>query len=126
MSRRAPDAAPLVGDVRPRFAAELGRLLAASGLPELAAQVRGLRLVGRCRCGQTDCATFHVVTARSAPPNPAYRRLESDSLDLEARGGVVVVDVEGGRLQTVEVLGWPRVKEELDAVLPASRGRLPT
>ncbi|MDT7856032.1 hypothetical protein RQM47_05210 [Rubrivirga sp. S365] len=51
MSRRAPDAAPLVGDARPRFAGELERLLAASGSPELAAQVRGLCLVCRCRCG---------------------------------------------------------------------------
>ncbi|MDT7856033.1 hypothetical protein RQM47_05215 [Rubrivirga sp. S365] len=50
----------------------------------------------------------------------------AESLDLEAEGGVAVVDMEGGRLQTVEVLGWPRVKEELDAVLPASRGRLST
>ena len=125
MSRRAPEAAPLVRDALPSFAPELERLLTLAGSPELAAQVRELRLVGRCRCGQPDCATFHVVTARAAPPDPAFGRAELECADLEAEGGSVVVDVEGGRLRTVEVLGWPDVKAELDAAIPPGRGCLP-
>ena len=117
MRRHALDHAPLVRDALPSFAPELERLLAAESA-ELAAQVGGLRLVGRCRCGQSDCATFHVISDRAAPPAPGYGASELECLDLEAVGGLVVVDVEGGRLRTVEVLGWPDVKEELDVVLP--------
>ena len=116
MRRHALEHAPLVRDAFPSFAPELERLLAAES-SELAAQVDGARLVGRCRCGQSDCATFHVITDRSAPPAPDYGASELDCLDLETDGGLVVVDVGGGRLRSVEVLGRPDVKQELDAVI---------
>ncbi len=118
MRRHVLEHAPLVRDALPSFTPELERLLAAAS-PQLAAQVEGLRLVGRCRCGQSDCATFYVLTSRSAPPAPDYGASELDCLDLEAEAGLVVVDVEGGRLRLVEVLGRSDVKEELDAAIPA-------
>ena len=117
MRRHALDYAPLVGDALPSFAPELERLLAAES-SELAAQVGGLHLVGPCLCRQSDCATFHVTSDRAAPPAPGYGANELECLDLEAEGGLVVVDVEGGRLRTVEVLGRDDVERELDAVIP--------
>ena len=117
MRRHSLDSALLVRDALPSFAPELERLLAAQS-PELAAQVDGLRIVGRCQCGQSDCATFDVISARSSPRDPNYGDSELDCIDLEPKSGLIVVDVESGRLRSVEVLNRPDVKRELDAVVP--------
>lgn len=117
MHRHPLEHVPLVRDALPSFAPELERLIAVES-PELAAQVEGLRLVGRCRCGQSDCATFHVISSRLALPASDYCASGLDCLELESDGGLVVVDVERGRLRSIEVLGRSDVKEELDAVIP--------
>ena len=51
---------PLVSDVLPTLAVELRTLLVEQNEPELAAQIPGLRIVDRCRCGDGFCATFYV------------------------------------------------------------------
>ncbi|HZU42947.1 MAG TPA: hypothetical protein VE994_09770 [Terriglobales bacterium] len=53
----------LLANTLPAFAAELQRLLTEAAEPELAAQVPGLAILDRCRCGDDFCATFytHVV-----------------------------------------------------------------
>ena len=45
----------------PAFATELQQLLTDKGEPELAAQVPGLAILARCRCGDDFCATFYAL-----------------------------------------------------------------
>ena len=117
MRRHAFEHAPLVRDVLPSFAAELERLLAAES-PELAAQVVGLRITGRCSCGDSVCASFDVMADESAPLASGYRP-GVECLELEPATGIVIADVEGGRLQSVEVLNRPDVRGPLAEVAPS-------
>jgi hypothetical protein len=50
----------LLADVLPHFSTELQHLLTEKGEPELAAQVPGLMIFDRCRCGDNFCAIFYT------------------------------------------------------------------
>ena len=112
----APDR-QLVRDALPTFAVELATLIARDA-PELNHQLDGLHLIGRCTCGQTDCATFDVRTAGTVAPLSGHGTVERYSIELESTRGHVILDVYAGRLTSVEVLGRGDVKRQLDAVLP--------
>ncbi len=74
----------------------------------MAATVHDLPIVSRCRCGDSNCATFHTVAG------PEERVGTSMLLDLE---GMVVIDHVDHEILTVEVLDRPRVRDALRAVL---------
>jgi hypothetical protein len=103
----------LLVDTLPELALELEQLLAKAGKPELAAQIPGLVIVDRCRCGDNFCSSFYTQ------PKPEGRwGPDHDCLDLDAEEGMVVLDVVAGTIAQVEVLNRDDVRTKLIAQLP--------
>ena len=114
-----------VQDALPQFAAELGQLLAASKRPQLAEQLDTLELASRCACGDYFCSTFYVSRGRSPLTEEQQKDRGpywQDSLDVDAKEGMVVVDLDRiDRIISVEVLYRPDVEVELASALERMR-----
>lgn len=100
----------LLSESMPEVAAELAEGLTLEGRTELAAQVAGLRIVDRCRCGDSFCASF--VTGDVAP------RSESAECVIAPMRGLLCVFIVEGRIAYVELLYRPEVRARLLELLP--------
>lgn len=103
----------LLTDILPKLALELEQLLHEHKESELAAQVKTLTIVDRCRCGDSFCASFYTRPQTKGAYGPGHR-----SLDLDAEKGMVILDVVSGVVAHVEVLNRDDVRERLIAVFP--------
>jgi hypothetical protein len=101
-----------LGELLPKFSVELQDLTSSAGRPDLALRIPTLPIVGRCTCGDSNCAHFYTA----ARPPGAYVR--HSNLLLPSDAGLVVLDVLDGAIVAVEVLNRPDVKRLLDAALP--------
>jgi hypothetical protein len=104
-----------VGELFPRFCEELQALIGSAGRPELVDQVRTLRVVSRCTCGESNCAHFYTAE----PPAGSYGAGHSNVL-LSADSGFVALDLLNETIMAIEVLDRPDVKEPLDRAFPLS------
>jgi hypothetical protein len=104
--------APPLRDALPAFAEELSGLLERTA-PALAGQVDTLRLVDRCRCGESFCSMFYTAP----PPEGSYGEGHANVV-LEPRKGMVILDVVAGRIVAVEVLYRPDVRDAVAAAVP--------
>ena len=102
------DEQPLLSDVLPAFAEELRQLLFSSEESQLAGQVRSLRIVDRCRCGDNFCSTFYVRPKPSGAYGPDHR-----SVPLTSAEGMVILDVVGEEIVCIEVLYRPDVQNAI-------------
>jgi len=105
-----------VGELLPKFCTELQDLISAAGRADLVDQVRTLPIVGRCTCGEFNCAHFYTAE----PPTKSYGAGHSN-LILSADVGFMAVDLLHNAIVAVEVLDRPEVKAQLDGALPLSR-----
>jgi hypothetical protein len=96
----------LLANLLPEFANELQVLLKKQGQTELAAQVPGLRVVDRCRCGDDFCATFYTQPEPQGSCGPGL-----ECMDLDAHEGRVIVDVVDGTIMNVEVLYRDEIRQ---------------
>ena len=99
----------LVSEVLPDLSKELESLLIEADEAELAAQVRGLRIFDRCRCGDDFCATFYV-----RPKSKDGFGLDHRNVDLGPENGFLILDVEGEQIAAVEVLYRDEVRKVID------------
>jgi len=99
--------------VLPAFATELRRLLEEHGEPEFAAQVPGLMIFDRCRCGDDFCSTFYTQPKPKGGYGPGHRNVR-----LMLEEGMLILDVVAGEIPCVEVLDRKDVRRKLDEVLP--------
>jgi hypothetical protein len=97
----------------PTFAAELHQLLIEKGEPELAAQVPGLTILDRCRCGDDFCATFYTQPKLERSFDPGHRNVA-----LVPENGMLILDVVGEAIACVEVLYRDDIRQKLRAALP--------
>lgn len=86
----------LLADTLPTLAAELRRLLEEQGESELAAQVPGLMILDRCRCGDDFCATIYTRPKPKGSFGPGHRNVA-----LTPDKGMLILDVVAG-----EMLAW--------------------
>jgi hypothetical protein len=100
-------------DTLPEFAAELRQLLEEQSESELAAQVPGLAILDRCRCGDDFCATFYTKPKPEGSFCPGHRNV---ALALDE--GMLILDVVAGEIACVEILDRKDVRRKLDEVLP--------
>ena len=103
----------LVSEIFPTLAEEMERLLTEANEPGLAAQVRALAIVDRCRCGDDFCATFYTEPR----PRGRYGR-DHRNIDLNPVDGMLILDVVGSRIACVEVLYRDKIRKALHAALP--------
>ena len=104
---------PLLLEVMPSLAKELEELLAETGYAELSGQVRELRIVDRCRCGDDFCATFYTQ------PRPSGSwGLNHYTVPLDPSQGTLNIDVVGDKIACVEVLYRDEIRKVLHSVLP--------
>src|SRR5271170_4093050 len=73
------------------FATELRQLLEARGELELAAQVPGLKIWDRCRCGDDICATFYTQPKPEGNFGTGHRNIA-----LSPEEGMLILDVVTG------------------------------
>jgi hypothetical protein len=99
--------------VLPELANQLERLLKVEGEHELAAQVQGLRIVDRCRCGDDFCATFYVQPKPVGSFGPTHR-----NVTLEPEQGMLILDVENAKIACIEVLYLDDIRRKLETLLP--------
>jgi len=97
----------------PALAAELRQLLEEQGEPVLAAQVPGLMILDRCRCGDDFCATFYTQPKPEGGFGHGHRNVR-----LMPEEGMLILDVVAGEIACVEVLDRKEVRETLHVVLP--------
>jgi hypothetical protein len=103
----------LLTDILPQFAVELEQLLKERGEAKLAAQVPGLTVVDRCRCGDDFCASFYIQPKPNGAYGPGHR-----CLGLESVEGMLILDLVADKIVHVEVLYRNEIREKLIAALP--------
>ncbi len=103
----------LLIDTLPSFAKELRQLLQVQGEPELAAQVPGLMIQDRCRCGDEICATFYTQPKPEGGFGTGHRNVA-----LSPEEGMLILDVVAGEIACVEVLDRKDVQQRLRELLP--------
>ena len=109
MAKHPPEP-PLVSAVLPALADELRFLLDQQGEHDLAAQVSGLRIVGRCGCGDDFCAMFYVIPKPKGAYGHGHR-----TLDLDSEAGMLILDVVDEQIAAVEVLTETRSRRSSTA-----------
>jgi hypothetical protein len=110
--RDAGSSKPLV-EVLPDLALEIERLLKIQEEPDLAAQVIGLRILNRCRCGDDFCSTFYVQPKPEGAYGPNHRNIV-----LEPERGTLILDLVDEQIACVEVLHRDEIRERLHSVFP--------
>jgi hypothetical protein len=103
----------LLAETLPSLAHELEQLLQKEGEAELAAQVPRLKIVDRCRCGDTFCASFYTQPEPKGTYGPSHRCLE-----LEPGEGMLLLDVVANEIAHVEILNRDDIRQKLLSVLP--------
>jgi hypothetical protein len=103
----------LLSQTLPAFATELRRLLEEQGEPELGAQVPGLMIFDRCRCGDGFCSTFYTQPKPKGAYGPGHRNVA-----LTHDEGMLILDIVAGEIACVEILDRNDIRRKLDAVLP--------
>jgi hypothetical protein len=103
----------LLAGTLPEFATELHQLLTEEGESELAAQVPGLAILDRCRCGDDFCATFYTESKPEGVYGPGHRNVA-----LTPDEGMLILDMVDGEIACVEILDRPEIREKLLAVFP--------
>lgn len=99
----------LLAEVAPAFAAALERELLALERPALAEQVPSLRVVARCACEFPSCGSFFTIR----PMKRWFRKPAQVELGGEL-AGKVFLDVVGGEIAYVEVIGVDEVRAALE------------
>ena len=97
----------------PQLSQELQQLLIADGETQLAAQVPGLTILDRCRCGDDFCAMFYVQPKPSGAYGPGHR-----CIPLDPNEGMLILDVLDEKIVAVEILHRNDIRQELLAEFP--------
>jgi hypothetical protein len=103
----------LLVDTLPALTRQLEAILAEEGHLELSAQVRGLQIVDRCRCGDDFCATFYT---RPRPDGACSSDLTT--IPLAPKEGMLILDVVDHKIACVEVLFRDEIRKALHEALP--------
>jgi len=103
----------LLVDMFPALSAELQQLLTEQGESRLAAQVPGLTVIDRCRCGDDFCGMFYVLPKPVGAYGPDHR-----NVDLSPKDGMLILDVLANRIAAVEVLYRDEIRQRLLAEFP--------
>ena len=102
-----------LADSLPDLAQELERLLVAKDELALAAQVRELQIVDRCRCRDEFCSMFYVQPRPKGAYGPGHR-----NVSLRPEKGMLILDVVDDRIVAVEVLHRDEIREKIHALFP--------
>jgi hypothetical protein len=103
----------LLRDLFPALSIELQQLLAEQGEPGLAAQVPGLAVIDRCRCGDDFCAMFYVQPKPKGAYGPGHRNVA-----LEPEEGMLILDVLNDKIAAVEILYRDEIRKRLLVEFP--------
>jgi uncharacterized protein YuzE len=104
-------------EVLPTLYSEVRSALEQQGLSAMSEQLPELRIIARCGCGDTDCATFYVEGNRklNAIEQSIIGVRVADTLSLEVRG-LLEIDIDNfGRIAVFEVWGRSDVNDSLRA-----------
>jgi len=100
----------LVRELFPELAKQIFHDLRRLKRYDLAADVMNLRVVDRCRCGESVCGTFYTQDAE------LRKRIGTNGIDIMLDCGATVTEAKG-RIVQIETLD-PYVTETLCRVIP--------
>jgi hypothetical protein len=103
----------VLADELPELAAEIRELLTKASESALEESVPTLRIVDRCRCGDDFCATFYTQPKPAGRWGPGH-----ESIPLEPKGGMIIIDVVQGQIACIEILHRDEIRQKLLALLP--------
>lgn len=103
----------MLKDVLSEFAQEITSLLTEQGEPDLAAQVPGLHLFGRCRCGDNFCATIYAAPRPKGAWGPEHENVALDPVE-----GFLILGVVNREIVSIEVLYRDDLRKEVLALFP--------
>ncbi len=103
----------LLSEALPSLTQELRHLLTEQGESQLAGQVPELKIVERCLCSDSFCASFYTQPKPQGGYGPDHR-----SIMLDPKEGMLILDVVAGKIVFVEVLFRYEVRQKLDVALP--------
>src|SRR5258708_20941592 len=89
----------LLVDEPPELAKELQELLVEAGRAKLAAQIPALRIVDRCRCGDSFCTSFHTQPKANGRHGPGH-----DCLELRPTERMLILNVVAGEIAHRDLL----------------------
>lgn len=112
-SSRTYESGELLSRLLPEFAGELHALILASEEPQLAFQVESLRVLDRCRCGDSFCATLYTAPKPDGSYGPTHRNVV-----LDPANGMIVLDVVDERIVCVEILYRDDLRSRILRLLP--------
>jgi|SRR5579885_952012 len=109
-----------IKELMPKFAEELKRLILAQKtdltLWTLAGSIDDLEVVGKCGCGQDNCATFYTLPESERMWDDNDVTAGSIEIDEKNGKGLIVMDIRWGKISGFEVLWREDVKECLENV----------
>jgi len=97
-----------LAEMFPELSTELQQLLAQQGESSLAAQVPGLTVIERCRCGDDFCGTFYVQPKPKGGYGPGHRNVA-----LTPKEGMLILDVVADKIAAVEALYRDEIRQRL-------------
>lgn len=100
-------------DSFPELAQEIEGLLVEEGEPDLAAQVRDLKIVNRCRCGDDFCATIYTMIRPKRGYDFTHR-----NVPLPSDKGMICLDIVDEKIAGLEILFRDEIREKLLQILP--------
>ena len=104
---------PSLSSVAPELVAELRQLLLKEGQAARAAKVDALKIVDRCRCGDSFCASFWTAPKPEKGFGPGHR-----TIALAPQTGYLNVDVVGADIFQIEVLYRDEIRKRIRSALP--------
>lgn len=104
---------PSFADLWPEVAKEIAVLLRQENETTLAFQVSQLKVLDRCRCGDSFCSTIYTQPKPKGSYAPSHR-----NICLAPTQGMIVVDVVDEKIVCLEILFRDEIRERLLDVLP--------
>ena len=108
-----PERGELLARLLPELTAELRALILAGDEPQLAGEVERLRVIDRCRCGDSFCATLYTAPQPKGSYGPSHRNVV-----LDPATGMIVLDVVDERIVCIEILYCDELQRRIHHLFP--------
>lgn len=102
----------LLKEALPEEANEIESLLFKDQWNDLANQISKLRIIDKCRCGDSFCSSFYSVPKPKGSWGPDY-----ENIVLDSEEGDFILDIVDGKIVYVEILHRKDIKSTLNKVI---------
>lgn len=102
----------LLKEVLPEVASEIEYLLLKDQWNDLADQISKLKIIDKCRCGDSFCSSFYTVPKPKGSWGPGH-----ENIVLDSEEGDFILDIVDGKIVYVEILHRKDIQFALNKVI---------